>query len=433
MKAISLWFTLLLAVGTAFGEPGAVTPAAERERLKQAIGRALSQNPDLRSMESRIRAARARVAQAGAFPDPEIELGLKDVPPSDFSLSRSDFTMEMFTARQSLPGFGKRATRKASAKAAAENLVAMHGGHAVALAADVADSFYRLAELDWRLAILERSRERLKRTASSANERYRVGKGAQSDVLRANLETTSLEDRLLSLRAERRSEAARFNALQNLPAGAPVEPIESLAPPSTGKSLLELTAQAEKASPAVSAAEASVRRAEDELKLANLERRPDFMLMAYYGRRERFEDLAGASIAVNLPFAHPRRLEKRRAEMEAELSAARADLEAVRNELRRGIEEAAADLDRNVEQEKLYRTSILPQAEINFRAAQEAYAVGQIDFLTFERAALDLDNYQTEIAMRTSGIGRGVAALQKASGLPLIDGTPESGEDHVEN
>jgi outer membrane protein TolC len=118
--------------------------------------------------------------------------------------------------------------------------------------------------------------------------------------------------------------------------------------------------------------------------------------------------------------------------MEAELSSARADLESVRNQLRRDVEEAAAELDRNVEQEKLYRTSILPQAETNFRAAEEAYAVGQIDFLTFERAALDLDSYESEIAARTSGIGRGIAALQKASGLPLIEGTPNPGETHVE-
>ena len=85
------------------------------------------------------------------------------------------------------------------------------------------------------------------------------------------------------------------------------------------------------------------------------------------------------------------------------------------------------------------QTNLVADAELSvpedaerkvFRAAQEAYAVGQIDFLTFERAALDLDTYQAEIAARTSGIGRALAALQKASGLPLIEGTPMPGETH---
>jgi outer membrane protein TolC len=401
-------------------------------RLSTAIQRAVSANPDLISMEARIEAARRRTRQADVLPDPELEVGIKDFPVANPSLSRSDFTMEMVTARQNFPGLGKRATRRASAQAAAENIAALHGRDVVAVASDVADSFFMLAELDRRWEILERSRERLKAAAASATERYKVGKGAQADVLRANLETTALEDRLLSLKGERRATAARFNALQNLPADNPVPAIGPVNPRDSGRSAAQIVREAEESSPAVAAARASVRRAEEELKLARFERRPDWMAMGYYARREKFEDLAGASVSFNLPFAHPRRLEERRAEMEAEVSSARADLESVRNQLRRDVEAAAAELDRNVEQERLYRTSILPQAETNFRAAQEAYAVGQIDFLTFERAALDLDTYESEIASRTSGIGRSVAALQKASGLPLIEGTPKPGETHVE-
>jgi len=401
-------------------------------RLKAAIERAVAQNPDVTSMEARIEAARQRALAADALPDPEIEVGIKDLPVTNPSLSRDDFTMEMVAARQNFPGLGKRATRKASAQAVAEGAVSMHAVHVIALAAEVADAFFGLAELDRRLQILERSRERLKRAAASAVERYRVGKGAQVDVLRANLETTALEDRMLSLKAERRATAARFNALQNLPAHTPVAPIGPVEPATLGQSTAEIAREAEEASPAVAAARANLRHAEEEARLARLERRPDWTAMTYYGRREKFEDLAGASVSFNLPFTRPRRLEARRAEMEAEVSSARADLESVRNQLRRDVEDALADLERNVEQEKLYRDSILPQAEINFRAAQEAYAVGQIDFLTFERAALDLDTYESEIAARTSGIGRGIAALQKASGLPLIEGTPKPGGQHAE-
>ena len=430
MKAIGLVFISLLGARTSPGELR--SPVPQNGRLKAAIARALAQNPDLRAMEARIGAARARVPQASAFPDPEVEVGIKDIPPSSFSLSRDDFTMEMVTARQSFPGFGKRAGRKASAEAAARSVDALHRRHATDLAADVADSFYTLADLDRRLEILEGSRERLKQTAAAARERYRVGRGPQSDVLRANLEATSLEDRLSSLRAERRSAAARFNALQDLAPDVPVDPVGAITPPAPGRTEAEILKAADETSPAVAAARASVQKAEQDLNVAKLERRPDWMLSAYYGHRERFEDLAGASVSLNLPFAHPRRLEERRAEMEAELSAARADLESVRNELRRSVEEAAAALDRDIEQERLYRTSILPQGEINFRAAEEAYAVGQIDFTTFERAALDLDSYEAEIAVRTSGIGRAVASLQKASGLPLIEGTPEFGENDEE-
>jgi cobalt-zinc-cadmium efflux system outer membrane protein len=408
-----------------------------RERLEKAMARAVVENPEITAMEARIGAARHRVAQATALPDPEIEVGLKDLPVSNPSLSRDDFTMEMFAARQRLPAAGKLSAEKRSAQAELESMEAEHLRHVVEVAADVADSFCRLAALDRKTAIARETRHRLSDAVASARERYRVGKGAQADVLRADLEKTTLEDRLASLAGERRSEAARWNALQNLAAGADVPPfaieldLESriaARPVPTAEDLLRL---AERESPAVAAAAADVRRGQARLEAARLERRPDWMLMSYYGRRESFEDLAGFSVSINLPWVHPKRLREREAEREAELASARAGLSAVRNALRRDIEQAWSDLSRNRDQARLYRESILPQAEINYRAAREAYMVGAIDFLTYVRAATDLDMYEAESVERGTGAARALAALQKASGLALIAGTPAGGDAHA--
>ena len=410
-----------------------------QERLAEAIRRATGENPRVRQAEAWTEAARRRVPQALALPDPEVELGLKDVPAGNPSLSRDDFTMEMLTGRQRLPGRGKRSAERAAATADVEGAAAMRSQEVVEIAADIADAFFRLAESDRNLTLLEEARHRAEDVAASATELYRVGKAGPSSVLQANLETTSLDEQLSSLRAERRAQAARFNALQNLPAGTPVPPIGSLGP--TGQTpfgsevpaLADLVARAADRSPAVAAAAAQVRRALQELELARLAGRPDWTLMGYYGRRERFEDFVGVSAAVNLPWAHRRRLEEKHAEKEAELTAARAGVEAVRNQLQGEIAAAYADLAKNREQAQSYSRSILPQAEINYRAAQEAYVVGKVDFLTLQRAAADLDLYRRQAVARESGIGRALAALQKASGLPLIAGTPGAGDPHAEN
>ncbi len=398
-------------------------------RLESAIRRALSSNPDLRATSARADALRHRVAQADVLPDPEIEVGVKDAPPSDFSLSRDDFTMETVSARQRFPAAGKRGALRASAEAQLAHAVAIRGRDAVRLAADVADAFFQLAETDRRIAISDEARSRFREAAQSATERYRVGKGAQTDVLRANLETTALEERLLSLTSERRGQAARFNALQGAPAGDPVAMLGSVDPGKDSRSPEELLRQSLERSPNVRAAAAELTRAEAERELAILERRPDLTAMGYYAHRVRFEDLVGGTIAFNLPFAHPRRLLERRAEAESQISAARADLEAARNMIRQGVEEALSDLQKNVDQAHLYRTSILPQAELNFRAAREAYVVGQVDFETFARAATNLDDYRSEAAARAARIGRSLAVLQKASGLALIHGTPDGEGD----
>ena len=427
-----------IAIASIAFSPGLLAEARDakaegwRARLSAAIGRAVANNPGLAGVEARIAAARHRVPQADALPDPEVEVGIKDIPPSDFSLSRDDFTMEMVSGRQRFPAPGKRALQRGVAEAQLAGAAALYARDAVRLAAEVADAFFQLAEIDRRVDLLGEARERLKQAAQSATERYRVGKGAQTDVLRANLETTALDERLIALQSERRTQAARFTALQGLSPEDAVAPIGPVDPVPDARGAEELLRDAQERSPAVAAAAADFRRAQEEARLAALERRPDLTAMGYYAHRRKFEDLVGGILSFNLPFAHPRRLDERRSETEALVSAARADLEATRNTIRQEVAAALADLRKNREQAELYQRSILPQAEINLRAAREAYSVGQVDFLTFARASIDLSNYESEAAARSAGVGRSIAAVQKASGLALIAGTPEPGGRHDE-
>jgi outer membrane protein TolC len=393
-------------------------------RLSAAIARAIAQNPEITGMEARIAAAGHRAGQSSALPDPQLDLAFKDFPVSHFSPSRDDFTMEVVGLQQTFPGAGKRPARQALAEAELAGASASHEDHRVRLAAEVADAYFLLGEIDARTAIMERSRERLKRVAASASERYRVGKGAQADVLRSNLEVTAAEEKLVGLRGERRMAEARWNALQALRPGEAVAP--TALPPEEPSLPAEsaLLGQAIDRSPLVAVGAADVRRAEEELELARVESRPDITAAAYYAHRIDYEDLAGFGVSLTLPFAQDKRLKERQAERDAELSGSRANLEMIKNDVGRGVAEAYAELDRSIEQARLYRSSILPQAETNASAAAEAYTVGQVDFLTYVRAAIDRDTYETELAMRRAAAWRAVVAIQKASGVPLVPGTP---------
>ena len=82
----------LIAVLTA--SLAAAEDADWKQRLEEAIARAIAQNPSIAEMDTRVRAAGHRAGQALALPDPEVEVEIQDIPPSDFSFSRDDFTME---------------------------------------------------------------------------------------------------------------------------------------------------------------------------------------------------------------------------------------------------------------------------------------------------------------------------------------------------
>src|SRR5512135_1133765 len=408
MRRISAALSLLLvsAFACAEGEDW-------KAPLEAAIARAIAQNPEVAAMESRIEAARHRVAQSRALPDPELELALTNVPLSDFSLSRDPMTMEQIGARQKLPPRGRRSAleRAASADVVAES--ASHVEHVVRLAADVADAYFSLGELDARIGILEESRRRLSEAATAATERYRVGKGAQADVLRASLEVTAAEEKLVALRGDRRRVAARWNALQAQPPSADVAPValpeeEPVLPASEA-----LARDADARAPVLAAAGARLREAEEGQSLAKIERRPETSVFGFYGHRVSYDDMGGLGVSISLPFLQPRRLREREGEAQARASEARANLQAAKNRLEQEISEAGVDLDRSLEQVRLYRGTILPQAEVNARAAEQAYVVGQVDFLTYVRAEVDRDGYAAEFAMRRADAWRSVAALQR--------------------
>ena len=112
------------------------------------------------------------------------------------------------------------------------------------------------------------------------------------------------------------------------------------------------------------------------------------------------------------------------------LEAARAERADAENRLRGDIEAALARLASDVRQAQLYRDTILPEAEMNSRAAREAYSVGSIDFATLVAASVDLRTFRSEYAARLAAIGRDRADLQMASGVPLLPGTPRMEHDH---
>jgi outer membrane protein TolC len=352
-----------------------------------------------------------------------------NVPVDTFSFTADDMTMKTVGVSQSLPPGGARGAAREAATAAAASIEREHMHHVVEIAAKTAQAFFDLGALDAKLAIARETGALLDDDARAAEERYRVGKGAQADVLRASLEKTRVLREIAEMEGERRAAQAGFNVLLARPADAEEPPIE-LSPDETPPGGEALLARALAESPVLRHYDAEIERAEAEAKRARLERRPMWSLSATYGQRERRDDMVSAMVGLSLPWVHPVRLAARAAEADAMVSAAKAERADAEYRLRGGIEAALAKLSSDLGQARLYRETILPQAEMNERAAHEAYAVGSIDFATLVAASTDYRGFRSEYIDRLAAIGRDRADLQMAAGLPLLPGTPGMEHEH---
>ena len=90
-------------------------------------------------------------------------------------------------------------------------------------------------------------------------------------------------------------------------------------------------------------------------------------------------------LSVNIPLQQTSRRSQEREAAEM-LSAAQLRQDAIANQVQGDLQEQLAGLDSAREQEKLIRTSLLPQADLTFQAALASYQTGRVDFTTLRDA-----------------------------------------------
>ncbi|HET8586691.1 MAG TPA: TolC family protein, partial [Candidatus Limnocylindria bacterium] len=127
--------------------------------------------------------------------------------------------------------------------------------------------------------------------------------------------------------------------------------------------------------------------------------------------------MIGASIPI---FARDRQL-KMRDEAGAMQAMAAADLAAMRADTRGKVGEAYADLLRARDLVRLYRTTILPQAEATVASALGSYRVGTVDFMTLLDDRMAVNRYRQELATLEGDEGKAWATLEMLTGRELFD------------
>jgi outer membrane protein TolC len=100
---------------------------------------------------------------------------------------------------------------------------------------------------------------------------------------------------------------------------------------------------------------------------------------------------------------------------------AQADVAAMRAETRGKIGEAYASLTRARSLGRLYRTTVLPQAEATVASALAAYRVGGVDFMTLLDDRMTVNQYRQELFTLEADEGKAWAELEMLTGRELFD------------
>jgi len=388
--------------------------------LASLIDEARANNPRIQSAVHAYKAATYKPKQEGALPDTQVMVQHLSVgSPRPFAgYTNSDFAYIGVGGSQEFPYPGKRKARAEVAAREAESLQAQTDSAGREVIGRLKAVYFQLAFVQQAISLLQHHDGILAEMEQVVESQYRVGKGDQQEVLKAQLQHTRILQEIAMNKREQGQLEAQLKQLLGRPQDSPdivAEQFRERALPYSSSQLLRMV---QEQSPAIRSQQAMLRQAESQVALAQKEFRPDFNLQYMYQNTDRkFRDYYMLTFGINLPNRGRRRAEL--AESQEKRARASAELQSEIQRQMAELQEQFVVAQTSSEQLKIYSEGLIPQAAATFRSAMAAYQANRQGFQSLLSSfldALDLDlQYQRELAEHESAL----AQIEALTGVSL--------------
>ena len=352
--------------------------------LAALVIEAMESNPAIASARESADAAGTRPPQVSALPDPVASIGLLNSG-RPWPSSGADRLVEA-TVVQPFPFPGKLALAGKIAGLEARRRDAWVARVRLSVTAAVRRAYARLLLAREILRFVDEQRGNWIQIEEVTRARYKAGKGALLDLLRAQTEVTRADQARLGEEARAASSQAELNRLLGRPMGTPVPETEGLAPiadrPVVLPELLKLLALGESVCPELLSANLAVDRSRAAIDLAKRSRLPDFVGTARYMQETHEASWWGGIFGVSIPLNDPRKQRQAVAEKKARLRSEEAAREDLQLRLRAATERAYGGMSVALRRADSYAHGILVQDQFAVEAAMVSYRTGSVPFVS---------------------------------------------------
>jgi outer membrane protein TolC len=404
-------------------DPKAVLPSTPpvSAGLAAIVQEALERNPEIQAARRSIEAARARIPQARAWPDPKVvfSYGGNAFPP--FTLMRGDPSSQyLIMAEQDIPYPGKTKLRGqiATQEASAEQLNYEATWRRVV--AEVKQAYFDLYFIDRSLATVRADRELLEKFEKIAQVRYSVAKAAQQDVYKAQVELSRLNERQTMLEQARGTLVAQLNSLRNLPVDAPMSVPPEVLPNTLVQTLADLETAAQANYPVLKGRKSMVEANRAGVELAKRNVRPDFTVGYAYMQRAALPDMYGITFSISLPVYHRTKQDQAIMEAAANLESSRRMADNELATLRYRVKQEYLAVQTTDSLLALYSKGIVPQSSLALESSLASYETGTTDFLSVLTNFTTVLDYELSYHQQLAEHEKALARLEELTALDLI-------------
>lgn len=389
--------------------------------LEQARAIARQTSPDVAAARAAAEAAAGRARQAGAFPNPVLSYGREQT-------SRGDVTnaQDIVALEQRLEIGGQRGARTEVARLRQEAAEARLAAAEAELELAVARAYADVVAASRRAELAAQAADQFRRAVRVTEERFAAGDVSGYAARRIRLEAVRYEALAAEMMLEEREARLRLAALLGAPADTALAGLVPVADGEAGVLHLppdSVAALALQRSPQLRAELLETQAARAEAKLARRERIPTPVASAGYKNErvapgEQTFDGFVAGVSIPLPLWDRRGGAVQAAEAEARREAA--ETEARRRQVAREAREAYEAVRRTDEQVASLRAQLGDEARAALRAAEAAYAEGEITLVEWLDAVRAYQEAEAAYARLLAESFTQRAALERLLGVALI-------------
>jgi len=381
--------------------------------LQQAENAALTQSPEIKSLQAKTRALGQSAIAAGQLSDPKLMLGTMNVPVDTFDFSQEPMTQIQVGIQQSFPrgrslhyrSLQKKDLSRAESQKQQETRLQVLQGVRV--------SWLNLYYWLHARQIILKQKKVFRHLVKVSESMLANNKAQQKDVIRAQLELTELDNRLLDINQQidtARATLARWVG----PALAKTANPKRL-PRWTSPSTLGQLHNRIKQHPILKTDEAFISAGNAGINLARQQYKPGFTVGVAYGFRQgrnvvdgrRRADFLTAQVSVDLPLFTHNRQDRTLKASEDDLIASEENQMSHYRQLREALKTQYASWQQQRKSAWLYRSHLVPEAKQYAEATMTAYQNAQTDFPTLARAYVRELN--TELAGLKANVYRDIA------------------------
>ena len=419
MRSGMLLSILALGIAPIHGQQTATARGQEPVvQLDDLVQEMLNKSPAIRGAQYRVDAAMKRPSQVSTLPDPKFSVSNFGVGHPLSRLGNSEFAYAGVGVSQEIPYPGKLGLAAEEARRGAEADRQTYRAIVLSATAELKALYY-----DWfgtikAIEITGKNQELLQRLEQIARVRYSVGKGLQQDVLKAQVEQSTLAQQRELLSQRKSTIEARIASIINSdrPLGRPAEIL--LTPLTRG--LDEVLASLDAQSPRLKTKQAMIDGRAVAIERSKKEYRPDFSVNAQWLKNGApYRDFYMLSAEVKIPLYFWRKQRLGVEESVARFREAREDYLSDRQELVFQAKDLYLTAKTSERLLALYREGIIPQSALSWESAMAGYEVGNTDFLTLMNNFSTVLTYEMQYYGELAKHAQAVARLEALVAMPL--------------